>query len=158
MYCFTGVDPGIVHTGVVTFRFFEKERRFAVDSEAIAGLDVLALTRFLNAVAVTGPIFVEAYRPRSHFYTDQQMVEAMGKIRQINSRVKVLSNNGVKKVVKPELMHKLNVWTFPQRTHHDDLRSAARIGLLGALKDDRLNLLLTNFIIDMQDGRPWRRI
>ena len=158
MYCFTGVDPGIVHTGVVTFRFSEKDRRFAIDSEVIAGLDVLALTRLLNAVAVTGPIFVEAYRPRSHFYTDQQMVEAMGQIRQINSRIKVISNNGVKKIVKPELMHRLNVWTFRQRTHHDDLRSAARIGLLGALKEEGLNLLLTNFIIDNQEGRLWRPV
>ena len=155
---FTGVDPGLVHTGVVVFRLAPDARRWGVQSTAIAGLDIQELARFLGEEAPYGPIFVEAYRPRSHFSTDQQMVEGMGRIRKINNQITVLNNTGVKAVVKPGLLSLMNAWNFSLSTHHQDLRSAARIGVLGALKDERLNQVLTNFVTDHLDGRYWNYI
>ena len=67
----------------------------------------------------------------------------------------VLQNMGVKKVVKSPLMELLGVWNFNTPTHHQDLRSAARIGLLGMLKDDILNKLLTDIVADHLSGEAW---
>jgi hypothetical protein len=62
---------------------------------------------------------------------------------------------GVKKVVKSPLMELLGVWDFRLKTHHQDLRSAARIALLGMLKDDHLNKLLTDVVADHLRGENW---
>jgi hypothetical protein len=40
-------------------------------------------------------------------------------------------------------------------THHDDLRSAARILVLGMLKNPMLNEVLSDYVRDRIKGRPW---
>ena len=67
----------------------------------------------------------------------------------------LLRNTGVKKVVTQELMELCHCWKFPSKTHHQDLRSAARIALLGMMLDDTLNKVLYTYATDNVDGRTW---
>jgi hypothetical protein len=67
----------------------------------------------------------------------------------------LLRNNGVKQVVSPELMKLAGVWSFSSRTHHQDLRSAARIALLGMMLEPALNQVLYTYTTDNIDGRKW---
>lgn len=146
-----GIDPGLVHTGVVSMTFDRQAKSVHVQSHVIDGPDVHAVRAVLDPGAV---IFIEGYRPRSNFSTDQRMVSAVTDFRRsLNGTV--LQNMGVKKIVKSPLMELLHVWKFDQVTHHQDLRSAARIALLGMLKDDHLNQLLTTVVADHLSGEDW---
>lgn len=151
-----GVDPGLVHTGVVRLEFEPEFREITVCHTVINGPSPSQVRHaaFANFdLADHG--FIEGYRPRSNLGTDKRMVEAVQAIRQATG-FKVLLNTGVKKVVKQPLMDLLGVWKFSTPTHHDDLRSAARIALLGMLKDDGLNALVTDVVRSHLAGRTWR--
>lgn len=150
-----GVDPGLVHTGVVLMYFDPDNREITVDTEAVVGPDADALKTWLRASAApTARVFIEGYRPRSNLNSDARMIKAVSDMRDA-TKGKVLLNTGVKKVVKEPLMRMLGVWKFSTVTHHQDLRSAARIALLGMLRDPELNHLLADITRDHLDGSPW---
>jgi UDP-glucose 6-dehydrogenase len=71
------------------------------------------------------------------------------------SKGKVLDNTGVKTLIRRRLMELLGVWRFATPTNHDDLRSAARIALLGMLKDEQHNKLLADVVRDHLAGETW---
>lgn len=152
-----GIDPGLVHTGLVRMVFRPASRSIWLDHEAIAGPDSVAAEEWIfnNVYAEAPDIWVEGYRPRSNLNTDQRMVNAVKEFNTLPG-AKVLLNYGVKRVVKQPLMELLGVWRFTTVTHHDDLRSAARIALLGMLKDREQNALLTAIVKDHLNGRTWR--
>ena len=155
-----GVDPGLVHTGIVMLDFDFDKRRLTVESRTVAGLDsaaarqqVVAMTTWLKPYS-TLDIFIEWYRPRSGFAVDEQMVQANSDFKR-DLQGHLLRNTGVKKVVTKELMELAHVWSFKTSTHHQDLRSAARIALLGMMLDPALNKVLYIFATDNTDGRNW---
>ena len=158
-----GVDPGLVHTGAVELTFAPDERVVRVRHEAVVGPDAQAVNDFFSAPELDsrfwteGPprIFIEKYQPRSHFSTDAAMAKALIEMKQALPNATVLLNTGVKKVVKKPLMHLLGVWQFSTVTNHQDLRSAARIALLGMLKTEELNRLLSDLVRDHLQGRTW---
>jgi hypothetical protein len=147
-----GIDPGLVHTGVVSMKFNRPDKRVDVAATAVAGPDTQAARNWLFDEKPI--VYVEGYRPRSNFNNDQRMVSAVTEFRK-EFDATVLQNTGVKKVVKSPLMELLHVWNFGIVTHHQDLRSAARIALLGMLKDDHLNKLLTDIVAAHLRGEPW---
>lgn len=147
-----GIDPGIVHTGVVVLDFDELAHSLAVTADAIPGFDE---ERVADHVEIKSYVFAEKYKPRSHFTTDKRMVEAEHKLKTRLPKTKLILNTGVTKVVRREVMELFHVWKFSTVTHHQDLRSAARIALYGALKDDDLNRVLYQFTVDHLEGRPW---
>ena len=157
-----GVDPGLVHTGVVSMVFDSTNRTIQVDHEAVVGPDATAVTLWamgrrtkkVQPYWVKPDIFIEGYRPRSHFTSDKRMVEAVSNMRAA-SKGRVLDNTGVKKVIRQKLMELLGVWKFSTVTNHQDLRSAARIALLGMAKDDALNQLLADIVRDHLNGQSW---
>lgn len=151
MITVAGIDPGLVHTGVVSMTFDRTIKTVWVASYVIDGPDAAAVKAVLESGAV---VFIEGYRPRSNFSSDQRMSQAVVDMRKATSGT-VLQNMGVKKVVKSPLMELLGVWKFSQVTHHQDLRSAARIALFGMLKDDHLNRLLTDIVADHLSGEAW---
>lgn len=154
---FVGVDPGQVHTGVVSFEIDPSARTFVINPTLVQGLDV-ATTKRVIAADGQPMTYIEAYRPRSHFGGDremQQFIHDLGAALRPNSRV--IDNTGVKQVVTKKLLEALGVWNFPQRTHHQDLRSAARIGIYGALKNDEFNQVLYELVFDHAYGNPWGR-
>ena len=154
-----GVDPGLVHTGIVLVDFDFEKRQLTVDNRAVKGLDSAVARQEIEAMAKHKPystldIFIEWYRPRSGFSVDEQMVQANSDFRRdLNGQL--LRNTGVKKVVTRELMELVHVWSFLTSTHHQDLRSAARIALLGMMLNPALNKVLYTFATDNTDGRNW---
>lgn len=147
-----GIDPGLIHTGVVSLAFSRKDQDITITHAVIDGPDAVATKRWIGPG--TSIIFVEGYRPRSNFATDAKMVAAVAEFRkQLDATV--VNNMGAKKVVKRPLMEMLHVWTFPSVTHHQDLRAAARIALLGMLKDSHLNQLLTDVVKAHLCGKDW---
>jgi hypothetical protein len=163
-----GIDPGLVHTGVVQLLFVPKVRKIKVSTEAVlsppqgsTGATAAELVRAWVLAQADGfatlprHIYIEGYRPRSAFNSDARMTALVQEIRRLLPSSTVLMNTGVKKVVKRPLMEVLGVWKFSTVTHHQDLRSAARIALLGMLKQETMNRLLTDIVLDHLDGRPW---
>jgi hypothetical protein len=59
-------------------------------------------------------------------------------------------------VVRRQLMELVGVWSFTTSTHHQDLRSAARIALLGMLKHAVTNELLADIVADHLKGTTWQ--
>ena len=163
-----GVDPGLVDTGIVRISFDTDTQRWYVDHTVFKGVvdnrgarripsDAIA-TYLNNEVPSHAVIYIEAYRPRSHYQNDAEMGRAINDLKARVKKAKSLDNTGMKKVVKPALMQRLNVWTFSTKTHHNDLRSAAMIALYGMLKDPDGNAVLFQFLCDQLAGRPWAQV
>lgn len=154
-----GIDPGLVHTGVVVLDVDTVARQLTVHYEFFAD-DPTTLIGHADQVKKwlrtrVDHIFIESYRPRGNtFDTDPKMRELLSDFRQRFPQAKVLDNTGVKKVVRRPLLEVLGLHKFPA-THHQDLQAAARILVYGMLKDDELNALLTQVVSDHVDGRPW---
>jgi hypothetical protein len=142
-----GIDPGIVHTGFVVMQFtpglevkvspivFEGDERDKV---------VKAANDYPDAY-----IFIEGYRPRGNIYAqDTKMADLVAELDKRIRRAKVVDNTGVKGVVGQKLMELFGVWRFTLPTHHQDLRSAARIAIYGALKDEDLNEILFDYAFE----------
>lgn len=154
-----GVDPGLVHTGIVMLDFDIEKSQLTVDHRMVKGLnsvqariDVATMTK--HKPYPTIDIFIEWYRPRSNFSVDERMIQANSEFaRDLGGFL--LRNTGVKKIVTQELMELAHVWSFPTKTHHQDLRSAARIALLGMMLDPALNKVLYTFATDNTKGRTW---
>ena len=166
IFTVTGVDPGLVHTGIVQFRILPELRQWSLLEQAIPGIpdakgrptvDVDATVKWCLANR-SDAVFVEAYRPRSHLQNDARMGEAVSDLRRRIPNAKSLDNTGVKQVVLPALMKALDVWQFTTKTHHQDLRAAARIGLYGLLKNEEWNPILDQLIQDHIDGKGWSLI
>lgn len=157
-----GIDPGLVHTGVVSLMFVPDQRLVEIDHEVVLGPDATAATMWaMGRRARKVPwyfkpptIFIEGYRPRSNFNTNAEMTKAVQTFRAA-TKGQVLDNTGVKKVVRRGLLELLGCWKFPTPTNHDDLRSAARIAVLGMLKDEQMNQLLADIVRDHLNGETW---
>jgi hypothetical protein len=153
-----GVDPGLVHTGIVMLDFRTEQRELDVSHRVVDGLDA-AMTRAMVDGLTPKPlsvldIFIEKYIPRSGFQQDERMVQANETFRTM-LQGKLLRNTGVKKVVTQELMQLCHCWSFGTKTHHQDLRSAARIALLGMMQEPALNEVLYTYCTDTTEGRTW---
>lgn len=153
-----GIDPGLIDTGCVRMMFDPQAKTYARDYKVVT--DALSEVRPIADWydIQPGHTFIEAYRPRSAFQTDARMGTLVNDIhRALPGSVKLL-NQGVVQVIKQPLMEALNVWKFPRKTHHQDLRSAARIGLFGMVKDKEMNRVLYDFITDYLNGNPWEEM
>lgn len=152
-----GIDPGMVHTGCVRAVFKPELRRLLVEHHVVLGNNAPAVNAWIDKSPGTHGqpyIFIEDYNPRSAFSQDRDMVVAVRELRQMTGG-KVLSNTGVKQVIRRPLMEVLGLWRFSTPTHHQDLRSAARILVYGMLKDDELNAVVTQVLMAHLEGNPW---
>ena len=146
-----GIDPGLVHTGVVMFGFSEADHIVNITFRIFDGWDADQMNEL--ARAFPGTVFVEDYRARSHWKQDAEMNMIVQRFRR-DAKVKLTSNAGATKTITPTIMEVLHVDKFPV-TNHRDLQAAARIALLGAARDPTWNSLLYTIITDDLDGRPW---
>jgi hypothetical protein len=155
----TGIDPGLVHTGVVSMMFDSGFRELVIESL------VIEYAEFSNPDIIWDwlrprhaprhEVYVEKFVPRPGMNTSPAMLELEHLIKDSIPLAQMVRNMGVKQVITPQVMTKLNVWTFAKSTNHQDLRSAARIGLFGMSKDDDLNALLAELLMADVDGQPW---
>lgn len=152
-----GIDPGLVDTGVVELVFRPDDKEVHVLTHVLNKTTGQEVAGYLLTEYSTPPdvVFIEAYRSRSHYGEDPRMLALVRDIHQALPGSKVLDNTGVKKVIKQQLMELLGVWKFSTPTNHQDLRSAARIALLGMLKDEALNRLIADVVKAHLTGRTW---
>lgn len=151
-----GVDPGLVHTGVVRLLFKQPAKELLIETHVIDGLDAEAVNEWTYQTGLPRPkVYVEKYRPRQNLSADTRMVQGEQDIKREIPAAILLSNTGVKKVATEPLMRAMGLWSFKQSTHHQDLRSAARIAVLGMMKDEALNVTLSDLIRAHLNGKPW---
>lgn len=147
-----GVDPGIVHTGVVGVSFDKAHKRIGRNCLVVDGLDMQSVA---YAVEPADLVVVEKYRPRSNFGQDPDMLKAEGELKKLLPKAVMLDNTGITKVVPTAVLQTLGLWDFPVSTHHQDLRSAARIAVKAMMQVDEYNKLLADVVKARIDGEPW---
>ncbi|MGV0949436.1 MAG: hypothetical protein ACOYB3_02100 [Azonexus sp.] len=152
-----GIDPGLVDTGVVSMLFKPNLKTLRVEHAVIPGTDAEAVSMWIADVGrtYTSFIFIEKYKPRLTLDSDIRMVQAEQDLKRALPDAQLLQNMGIKRVIPQTLMEVFGVWSWPTVTHHQDLRSAARIALLGMVKDPRLNAVTADVVRDHLEGRPW---
>lgn len=150
-----GIDPGLVDTGVVRMIFKPTIQVVDVSSAVVSGIDPMRIKSWSELVGHSPRFFVEKYRPRRGYGTDERMVMGEHDLRRTLPKAEFLDNTGIRKVVRPQVLQLLGAWSFSRPTHHQDLRSAARIAVLGMLKDEELNHLLADVVAAELDGDPW---
>ena len=153
-----GIDPGLVDTGVVAMTFKPNLKTLWVEHNVSPGTDFTGLADSIYRPGAPRPtaVFIEKYRPRLTLNSDVRMVQAEQDLKRAIPDAKILQNMGIKRVIPQTLMEVFGVWTWPTVTHHQDLRSAARIALLGMVKEPRLNAVTADVVRDHLEGRPWR--
>ena len=143
-----GIDPGLVHTGLVRIRLDEglnlSSEQFVVDGTNADEVRDWAYSSTYKGL--TPSVFVEKYRPRSHYGADERMVKAERDFKVAMPKALLLSNTGIFKVVTQDLLELMGLWKFATATHHQDLRAAARIAVLGILRSPATNRHLAEFV------------
>jgi hypothetical protein len=144
-----GIDPGIVDTGAVTLFLNPRLLSLSVSAEKLPGSLPEPIAEYVRRNTRDRTLtFIEAYRDRGTiFNTHGTMRNIEAAIQRLLPDAQILDNTGVKKVVTKPLMQLLDCWDFPTVTHHQDIRSAARIALYGGLKDPEINSLLTQIVM-----------
>jgi hypothetical protein len=144
-----GIDPGLIHTGIVGITLDSQKRSISVLHHIVDGPDVDAVVRHFTPPSVMhdSQIFIEKYRDRGTVFETHINVAL--------KNAKLLDNTGVKKVVTDRMLE-IIVGSLPT-TNHRDLEAAARIGLYGALKDPAANSVVYHALIDHLGGRSWQR-
>lgn len=151
-----GIDPGLVDTGVVRMIIRPNIRVVDTYHAVVSGIDPMRIKQWIEKDDHPKPhIFIEKYRPRQGYGTDERMVQGERDLKVALPGAVLIDNTGVRKIVGPKVMSTLGLWSFTTSSNHQDLRSAARILLYGALKDDALNEVLADIIRDELDGQPW---
>lgn len=144
-----GIDPGIVHTGVVVLRIDDTAYQVDISHQVIVGHDPEVVS---DAVAGTDYVWIEKYRPRSHFQHDATMAKAVSEIHKAIPKSKVLDNTGIKSIVTDRLLDLLQMRRWATPSHHDDVLSAARILLLGMMKNPEYNKMLADIVSSRLDS------
>ena len=152
----SGIDPGIVHTGLVELNWDFHNQELRVNARSVDGITEQSVIELQKRIEQRmwrkSNIIVEEYRPKSHFSTDTKMVEGQAMLKLHLPSPKIINNSGVKSIVTKELLQLLDLYDWPT-THHNDLRSAARIALFAMLRDERANNRLAEFAAIIVEGK-----
>ena len=131
MPSFIGIDPGLVHTAGVAVQSSHSIASFTVHTKVVDGISDSALAEMAEWARekAVDAVAIEGYRPRGHYQGDSNMMQAIKHLQTQIPGSKQVPNMGVKKVITNDTLKLLRLWSFQPKTHHQDLRSAARIGL-----------------------------
>ena len=146
-----GIDPGLVHTGVVMIKIDTIKNIHRVEHKIVESDNPAETAAWVRRHDVSNQacIYIEKYLDRGTvFNTHSRMRAFEQELKRALPAAKLVDNTGAKKIVTRELMELLDVWKFPT-TNHRDLQAAARIALFGALKDTELNRVLYNLTIKL---------
>ena len=150
-----GIDPGLVHTGVVMIKIDTIKNVHRVEHHTVDGDDPRATAAWVHHrdPSQFAHIFIEQYIDRGTvFSTHSKMREFETELKRAIPGAKLVKNTGVKKVVTDTMLKLLDAWKFPT-TNHRDLQAAARIGVYGALKEPELNRAFYNVVTKILDER-----
>lgn len=150
---FIGIDPGIVHTAGALLAIYPLSRMVVTINHVVDGIkpaELDEMLKWVNCVPLTDKVFIEKYRPRSNLHHDMDMIAGVDYLKRGCHNSEVLDNTGVVKTIRPNLLKLFNLWDFQQKTHHQDLRSAARIMLLGMLRNPEINETMYHIVNDIQ--------
>lgn len=158
-----GIDPGIVHTGLVKIELDSHAKTIKVEDEIVVGqLDaqrqfwpegtaaLVSDTYYDLMAGALGEriVAIEKYRQRGTvFQNNTHMQRLEQELRRYLPVAQLLDNTGVKKVVTDDLMKLFNVWKF-RTTNHRDLQAAARIGLYAGIRDVDVNVVMSDYVRD----------
>jgi hypothetical protein len=152
-----GIDPGIVHTGLVGITLDSEERTIRVLHHVVEGTDVNEVMKYFSPPLEGAQVFIEKYRDRGTVFNTHTKMRAFElALKNALKGSVLLDNTGVKKVVTRHMLDAL-VGKLPA-TNHQDLESAARIALYGALKDPASNSVIYHALVSHVGGRPWQRL
>lgn len=158
-FAVVGIDPGLVHTGLVLIQLFPDDHSLRIREAVVEGIDVEKISlQVTDLWGVNEHIVIESFRTRSNFAQDDEMRQGVTLLKSALPNAQLLDNMGVKQVVKPDLMKLLGVWNFATRSNHQDLRSAARIALLYMLKLHDFNTVLASIVEDHLKGETWKKL
>ena len=137
MPSFIGIDPGLVHTAGVAVQASHSIASFTVHTKVVDGISDSALAEMAEWARekAVDAVAIEGYRPRGHYQGDSNMMQAIKHLQTQIPGSKQVPNMGVKKVITNDTLKLLRLWSFQPKTHHQDLRSAARIGMFHYAQD-----------------------
>ena len=145
-----GLDPGLVHTGIVVLKFDITSSVLMTAFHVMEGFDAEELAAVLAAAQPEAGdewhLFNELYRPRMGNSPNKRMVQIEREIEMIEPTVEHINNSGVHKIVRDPLLQQLGLKSWPLRTNHQDLKSAAKTAIFGMLKEPRLNEVLADIL------------
>ena len=150
-----GIDPGLVSTGLVYIKLMPDKKEFVTMSHAIDGMDAETVAQRAGLYS-PATVFVEDYRPRNKLQQSLPMVKGMALLQEALPKAKFLPNWGVTSLVTKPMLELLDLWRSTIWTNHNDIRSAARIGLLAGLKDREFNSALATLVEDSLSSTPWK--
>lgn len=157
--CLVGIDPGLVNTGVVAIDIDPEHETVDVRHAVVSGSltdQLKIIVALLSMLDADSHVFIEAFRERGNMYSqDTQMRAMLTELKRLVPRASVIDNTGVKKIITPHVASAFGVVRFATKTHHQDLESAARIALYGAVKDERLNRLVFKVVEPCSRGQGW---
>lgn len=146
-----GIDPGIVHSGVVRIQLNTEQQAVTVQHELIDGPNADAIYEAVQRFSAPDAVVtIERYEDRgTAFQTHGPMRKVENDLKRLLPEAQVLTNTGIKGVVTDGLMKLFGVWSFDQKSHHQDLRSAARMALRGGLKHDHINTAMAEYVMSV---------
>lgn len=151
-----GIDSGLVNTGCVRVGFDRKWRTIRREYLLVDGPDMHAVAGWIRLHDdITDLIVVEKYRTRTKLSSDPEMIRAEQEIKRLIPGAVLLENMGIRKVIPQGLMQVLGLWDSPVPTHHQDLRSAARIMLKGMVRDPGYNEVVADVVLAHLKGDDW---
>ena len=150
-----GIDPGLVSTGLVYIKLMPVKKEFVTMCHAIDGMDAETVAQRAGLYS-PAKVFVEDYRPRNNLQQSLPMVKGMALLQEALPKAKFLPNWGVTSLVTKPMLELLDLWRSTIWTNHNDIRSAARIGLLAGLKDREFNSALATLVEDSLSSTPWK--
>lgn len=163
-----GIDPGLIDTGVSCVTLDPDSKTWSMRALAITAVGDETDDRIINTtqqvkncvLALSDGdthIWVEKWRERGTVFGENPTMRAIEReLRVAIPYAKFLENMGVKKLISNKLLNLFDLLKV-QSTNHRDIQAAARIMLLGAIKDEALNPVVYAFVTDALDGMPWKK-
>lgn len=136
-YSMTGVDPGLVDTGIATITLDTAKQQVHVKYDVVSGADPHVIADAVRAISPPGAVgTIEQYRNRGTVFTeDKKMATLEYDLRVLLDDFKLMENMGVKKIITATMLRRLRL-PQPPSTNHSDVLAAVRIGLFGAARRD----------------------
>ncbi|AZV01771.1 hypothetical protein SEA_ARMAWEN_8 [Microbacterium phage ArMaWen] len=167
-----GVDPGIVDTAFtsITLNFDDKEIHIfskvwtgvtrrenkvpVIDEEFVH--DIMSQWLEMREAVPVSFLGIEGYRQRGmNIYQDQAMLALVNRLELELVRSEVIDNVGLKQIVPVPLLRLFHVNRFSRASNHADRVSAARVALARGIKNQDINKLLSDYVLDNTEGKEW---